>query len=64
MHADEELLAPKEEPQDDVEQPHAQKQRVEAPTHPEIYTEVRKRTREADKLIHDARENVGAPTSQ
>jgi hypothetical protein len=64
LHADEEILAPKEEPQDDVEQPHAEEQRVEAPTHAETSRDGRKHTREADRLMHDARENVGAPTSQ
>jgi len=62
LHADEELLAPKEEPQDDVEHPHAKEQRVEAPIHAETSRDGRKHTREAD-LMHDARENVEAPTS-
>ena len=29
LHEDEELLAPKEEPDDDVKQPHVEEQRVE-----------------------------------
>jgi len=37
---------------------------VEAPTHAEESRDGRKCTREADILMHDARENVGAPTSQ
>ena len=44
LHADEELLAPKEEPKDDVEKPHAEMQRVEAPTHAETSRDGRKRT--------------------
>ena len=63
LHANKELLAPKEESQDDVEQPHAKELRVEAPTHADTSKYGRKRTREADRLMHDARENVGAPTS-
>jgi len=64
LHVEEELLAPKEEPQDDVEKPHAEEQRVEAPTHAKTSKDGMKHTREADKLMHDARENLGAPTSQ
>jgi len=64
LHANEELLAPKEEPQDEVEQPHAKEQRVEAPTHADISIDGRKHTKEANISIHDARENVGAPTSK
>lgn len=64
LHVDEELLAPKEEPQDDVEQPHAEEQRMEAPTHVETSKDKREHTREADILMYDDRENVGAPTSQ
>eukprot|EP00253_Pinus_taeda_P010452 PITA_10452 len=64
LHGEEELLAPKEEPRDDVEQPYAKEQRVETPTHAENSRDGRKHTREAEKLMHDARENVGAPTSQ
>eukprot|EP00253_Pinus_taeda_P013598 PITA_13598 len=60
----EKLLAPKEEAQDDVEQPHAEEQGVETPTHAESSRDGRKHMREADRLLHDARENVGAPTSQ
>lgn len=37
---------------------------MEAPTHAEISIDGRKHTKESDKLLHDARENVGAPTSQ
>ena len=64
FHAIEELLAPKDEPQD-VEQPQEKEQRVVETTH--LYPSTkngRKCTREADLLLLDARENVGAPTSQ
>ena len=64
LRPDQELLAPKEEPQDDVEHPHAEEQRVEAPTHAKTYKDGRKHTREVDRLMDDAREHVGAPTSQ
>jgi len=64
LHVDEELLAPKEEPMDDVEQPHTEEKRVEEPTHAKTSRDGRKRTKEADRLMHDSRENVGAPTSQ
>jgi len=47
-----------------VEQPNAEEQRVEAPTHEETSKDGGKHTREVDNLMHDARENVGAPTSQ
>jgi len=64
LHAVEEILVPKiEEPQIDVEQPHAKDPRVETSTQAESSRDGRKRTREADKLLHDARENVGEPTS-
>ena len=62
---DEELLAPKVEgPQIDVEKPHAVVQRVETSTQAESSREGRKRTREADRLLDDAWENVAAPSSQ
>ena len=54
LHAYDEILAPKEEPQDDVEHPHIEEQRVEAPTHAETSKDGWKRTREADRLMHDA----------
>lgn len=62
LHADEELLAPEEEPKDDVEQPHAKENRVKEPTHAETSRDGRKYTREANRLMHYARDNVGAPT--
>ena len=37
---------------------------MEEPTHAETSRDGRKHTREADRLVLDARENVGAPTSQ
>ena len=64
LHAVEELLAPKEEPQDDVEQPHAKEQRVEITTHVNNSRDGRKHTREANTLMYDVRDNVGEPTSQ
>lgn len=65
LHADEEILAPKvEEPQIDVEQPHAEVPGVETSTQAESSREGRKHTREADRLLDVARENVGGPTSQ
>lgn len=45
LHADEEILAPKEEPRDDVEQPHAKEKRVEAPTHAKKSRDGRNHTR-------------------
>eukprot|EP00253_Pinus_taeda_P036638 PITA_36638 len=63
--AEEELLVPKEEePQTDVEQPHAEVPGVETSTHVESSKEGWKRTREVEKLLMDARENVGEPSSQ
>jgi len=65
LQAMEELLVRKEEePQTDVEQPHAEVTRVETSTQPESSRDGWKHRREADKLLEDARENVGAPYSQ
>ena len=62
---DEEILYPKvEEPQIDVEQAHAKYPRVETSTQVESFREGRKHTREDERLLDDARENVGAPNSQ
>lgn len=47
-----------------MEKPPAEEQRVEAPTHAETSRDGKKCTKEDDKLLHDARENVGAPISQ
>ena len=65
LQAMEELLVPKEEEsQTDAEQPHAEVPEVETSTQPESYRDGQKRVREADILLEDARENVGAPYSQ
>ena len=64
LHADEEPLVPKYESQD-VEQPQDEDHGVEETTHAEPSTRNgRKHTREAERLMLDATENVGAPTSQ
>ena len=58
-------MVPKEkEPQTNVEQPHAEVPGVEASTQAESSRDGRKHTREANRLLEDARENVGAPSSQ
>ena len=63
MHADEELLVPKNEAQD-VEQPHDEDHGVAEKTHAEPSTILgRRRTTKADRLRLDVREHVGAPTS-
>lgn len=64
LHVDEDILALKEEPQDDMEQPHVEEQRVEAPTYAVSSRDGRKCTREANRLMHDTRKNLGEPTSQ
>ena len=68
---EQELLAPKEEPQDElqevVQKPHAKEQtrgRVEAPTQPESSREGRKISIEVDRLLHDHSKNVRSPTLQ
>lgn len=64
LHANEELLDPKvEDAQIDVEQSHAEDSGVETSTQAESSREGRKHTKEVDKLLDNARENVGAPTS-
>ena len=64
LHVYEEILAPKvEKPHIDVEQPHVDDPGVDTSTQAEYSREGRKRTREADKLLDDAWENVGAPSS-
>jgi len=47
-----------------VEQPHAKDMGVETSTQEVSSKDGRKNTKEADRLLHDTRENVGAPTSQ
>ena len=64
LHVEEELLVPKDEPQD-VEQPHEEDHGVAENTHAEpSIRNGRRRTMEADRFILDVAENVGAPTSQ
>ena len=63
LHVDEELLVPKNEPQD-VEQPHAKDHGVAENTHAEpSIRNGRRRTTEADRLRLDVAEHVGVPTS-
>ena len=45
-----------------MEQPHVEEKGVETPTHVESSRDGRRRTKEADRLLNDARENVGPPT--
>lgn len=47
-----------------MEKPQAEEQKVETSTQVGTSIEGRKRTREADQLLQDAKENVGAPKSQ
>ena len=59
------MLVPKEEePQTDAEQPHTEVPGVETSTQAKSSRDGWKRTREADRLLSDARENVGEPSSQ
>ena len=61
----EELLVPKEEePQTNVEQLHVEVPRMETSTQAESSRDGWKHTREVDRLLSDARENVGEPSSQ
>ena len=62
LHAEEELLVPKDEPQD-VDQPQEEDHGVEESTHvePNIRTG-RRHTTEAERLKLDATQNVGVPT--
>ena len=63
LHAEEEILVPKDEPLD-VDQPQEEIHGVEDSTHtkPKIRTG-RKCTTEAKRLKLDAAQNVGVPTS-
>ena len=63
LHADEELLVPKDEPQD-VDQPQEEVHGVEETTHPAPTITGKKRSTEADRLNLDAEKIVGEPTSQ
>ena len=63
LHVEEELLVPKNEPQD-VEQPHEEDHGVEETTHAEpSIKHGRRHTTKAYRLRLDAVEHVGAPTS-
>ena len=46
-----------------MEQPQIEEQRVETSTQVEPSREGIKRIREVDRLVHDARENVGSPSN-
>ena len=63
LHAEEEILVPKDEPQE-VEQPHAKYHGVAENTHakPSIING-RRHSIETNRLRLDATENVGAPIS-
>jgi hypothetical protein len=64
LHAEEELLVPKDESQD-VDQPHEEVHRVEKTTQAEpSIRNGRKRTTKADRLRLDVAPNIGAPISQ
>ena len=63
MHVDEELLVPKDEPQD-VDQPQEEVHGVEETTHAAPTIRGRKLTTEVERLNLDAEKIVGAPTSQ
>ena len=63
LHADEELLVPKEE-LPDVDQPQEEVHGVEETTHAAPTIRGHKHTTEAERLAQDAENIVGAPTSQ
>ena len=58
------MVPKEEEPQTDVEQSHAKVLGVETSTQAESSRDGQKPTREADRLLRDARENVGVPSSK
>lgn len=59
LHVVEELLAPKfEQPHIYVEKPHGKDRGFDTSTQVESSREGRKHTREADRLLDDAQENV------
>ena len=63
LHAEEELLVPKYEPQD-VDQPQEEDHGVEESTHAEPNIRIgRRRTTEVERLKLDAAQNVEFPTS-
>ena len=64
LHAEEELLVPKDESQD-VDHPHEEVHRVEETTQAEpSIRNGRKCTTEAERLRLDAAQNIGAPITQ
>ena len=63
LHADEELLVPKEE-LSDVDRPQEEVQEVEETTHAAPTIKGRKRTTKAERLARDAEKVVGPPTAQ
>ena len=63
LHADEELLVPKEE-LPNVDQPQEEVQEVEETTHAAPTIRGRMRTTEAERLARDAEKVVGPPTAQ
>lgn len=64
LHVDEETLSLNvEELHIDMKQPDAKGLGVETSTQEKSFRDRRKCTKEADRLLDDARENVGAPTS-
>ena len=63
LHADEELLVPKDEIQD-VDQPHEEFYGVEETTHVAPTIRGRKHTTEAEQLALDVEKVVGPPTAQ
>ena len=63
LHADDELLVPKDELQD-VDQPQDEVHGVEETTHASPTIKGRKRTTEAKRLAQDAEKVVGPPTAQ
>ena len=62
LHAEEELIVPKDEPKY-VDQPQEEVHGVEETTHAVPNIRGRKSTTEAERLNLDAEKNVGAPTS-
>ena len=58
------MVPKEEEPQTYAEKPHAEVPGVETSTQAESSRDGRKHKREANRLLEDARENVGAPSSQ
>jgi len=63
LHADEELLFPKDELQD-MDQPQDEVHGVEETTHVALTIRGRKRLTEAEQLAQDAKKVVGPPTAQ